>query len=190
MKPFDPTKFSGLGLLAGYKPNALHGILGDDTLPPAPPMTAFNALAPSGLSPMSLYEALGGTPPPMNALANLPPLPSVMTAYVPPPPAMTPYEPAQVLSAAEIVAQIAREEQARAAKILPDWRRRTAWRNTAGSIDRTYCVDDRARLIFRDAKPGEYGEWDADHIDPKGPDDATNLRALNMRSNRGEGDRT
>src|ERR1043166_8535482 len=145
MDPLDPTKcFSGLGLLAGFKPNALHGLLNsirpsDDALPPLPPM-AFNALTPSSLPPMTLYDALVASPPvmpPFNALADLPPLPAAMTPYMTPPSPMTPYEPAQLPSVAEIIADIVRAEEERAARILPDWRRRHGWINSFGSIDVT-----------------------------------------------------
>jgi hypothetical protein len=171
MEPSDPTKpFSGLGLLAGYKPNALHGLL--DPMPAMPPAPCQNAMAPT---PPAM--------PPFDPFA-LPPLPAA---------AMRLHEPASFPSMGEIIADIVRAEEARAARILPDWRRRAAWINTFGSIDVERGLEARLMRIDRDAKKGSAYYWHADHTIPlerDGPDTPSNLRALNDFSNMSEGDRT
>jgi hypothetical protein len=123
---------------------------------------------------------------------------NAMPAYQPAN-AMRPYEPSAnamvsgpFASKTDINKFLYRELEAFERVLIPNALRRTAWKQTAGSIYERWCIDARGQWILRDAEKDSPFAWDADHIIPReqgGTDHPTNLRALNCFSNRSEGDR-
>ncbi len=91
----------------------------------------------------------------------------------------------------EVMSLIRDAPLADAPAIMPCWRRRAAWINTAGSFDVTWCVDARGSLIHRDAGSGTLYAWNADPIVPQdqgGADVPCNLRALSASRGGCDGD--